>query len=118
MSFRYLWLDLHRRAVEIGPLDDGSYVYFADTFIQCHKIPEGNVEVQLKVEGGVSLCEIPLSSSGEIQRYLEVLIDEEYGIVQVISIELKAKERIDEEKLKEEVKSAEEEIREACLSSH
>ncbi|MGC8563874.1 MAG: hypothetical protein ACP5LZ_03150 [Fervidicoccaceae archaeon] len=115
MSINYLWLDPHRRVLEIGPQEDGSYIYFIDTFVRCKELLSPQKEIELKVQGGISLAEIPLLYEETISLKAEVLIDEEYGIAQVISIELRSKEKMNEGKLIEELKRAESSIRNFCF---
>ncbi|MEM0020686.1 MAG: hypothetical protein QW039_01270 [Fervidicoccaceae archaeon] len=116
MSHNYIWIDPHRRALEIGPLQDGSFIYFVDMFLQCANMffREEDIESQLKVQGGISICEIPLPTIDGIDRRVEMLLDEEYRIVQIISLELRSGRRLSANDLIALLKSAEEEIAAKC----
>lgn len=116
MSFRYLWLEPHRRVLEIGPQEDGTYLYFIDTFLLCKETLSIPTEAELKVQGGISIAEVELQSDEHMETKAELLIDEEYRIAQIISIELRVKEKISEEKLKDEAKKAEEKLQGFCSS--
>jgi len=116
MIFRYVWLDPHRRVVEIGPNEDGSFLYLIDAFIQCNGLKSQSPGDILRIQGGVSIAEIPLSSGEGIARRAEALIDEVYGIVQIISLEIASSRQLSEELLKRETERSEAEARSLCLS--